>query len=283
MLKKSEAIILQAVFSDEFKKAREDLVLFGFPDREASIYTALLLRGESRAGELASFLGLHRLDVYHDLKNMQSRNIVEATISKPMKFRAIPLDVVVEDLRRKEEETAALHAGALSDLEKVSVNIKRHNRAADDGASSDNKIQIISGQKAISERWTSLLTGAESEILVAAIDRGSAKLLLMRGLEEITKKMRAGVNVRIFTPVSQGDSDQFKEVASEVRHLESINSAGVCIVDRREVMIIPESTPGEISARPDETAILITSPSIVEMFRVLFFVGWDTSPAAPLE
>jgi len=260
--------------SDEYRKAKDELVLFGIPEREAAIYVTLLVRGESRAAELASHLGLHRLDVYHDLKSMQSKNIVEATISKPMKFKPIPLDVVVGTLRRNETSMQTIRNEALSDLENVSHELKRRRMISE--APTSDKIQIISGQKAISERWTDLLTGAENEILVAAIDKGSAKLLLMRGLEEIAKKMHSGVSVRIFTPISESNSDQFKEIAPEVRHLDSINSAGVCIVDKREVMIIPEPAPGD--NHQDETAILITSPSIVEMFRVLFFVGWDTSP-----
>ena len=98
----------------------------------------------------------------------------------------------------------------------------------------------------------------------------------MRGMEEISKKMKAGVAVRIFTPITPSSTDQFKEVASEVRHLESLTSAGLCIMDRKEVMIIPEAADNQTQI--EETAIVITSPSIVEMFRVLFFVGWDTSP-----
>ncbi len=123
-----------------------------------------------------------------------------------------------------------------------------------------------------------MLTHAESEILVAAIDKGSAKVLLMRAMGEISKKMKAGVRVRIFTPITQSNTEQFKEVTSEVRHLPSTSSAGVCVVDRKEVMIIPESNDNPMTHPSEETAILITSHSIVEMFRVLFFVGWDTSP-----
>ncbi len=67
---------------DQNEKARKDIVLFGIPEREARIYLALLLRGQSKAVEVAAYLGLHWLDVYHDLKSMQSKNMVEATISK---------------------------------------------------------------------------------------------------------------------------------------------------------------------------------------------------------
>ncbi len=198
-----------------------------------------------------------------------------------MKFRAIPLDIVVENLQKSEKESLTTRNNALAELQKLGEHFKPSEREENSpSVYSNDKIQIIGGQKSISERRTSLLAGAEKEILVAAIDRGSAKLLLLREMEEISKKMKAGVSVRMITPVSQTNSDQFKEVASEVRYLDSINSAGVCIVDGREVIIIPEQTEAERSgSHSDETAILITSPSIVEMFRVLFFVGWDTSPA----
>jgi sugar-specific transcriptional regulator TrmB len=258
---------------NEYNKAKEELVIFGIPEREATIYFALLMRGESKAGELSSYLRLHRLDTYHDLKSLQARNMVEATISKPMKFRALPLDSILEDLKRKNQETNESRTNALLDLEKISKTLAHRTQSQN---ASEDKIQIIGGRKSISEKWSSLLSHAQKEILVAVIDKGSAKILLMRGMEEISKKMKAGVSVRIFTPITQSGTDQFKEVASEVRHLDSLTSAGVCIVDKKEVMIIPETT-GNLG-HSDETAIVITSPSIVEMFRILFFVGWDTSP-----
>ncbi len=269
---------METLSSDPVASTTAGLVLLGVPEREATIYLALLEMGTSKAGEVAAKLGLHRLDVYHDLKTLQSRDMVEGIISKPMKFKARSLETVVEKLQRQEAENVRAHSEALSNLRKATETLKLHQQNGSKNVSSENKIQIISGQKAISEKWTQLLAGAQTEILVAAVDRGSAKLLLMREMEEISKKIKEGVSVRIFTPVSNSNAAQFKEVASEVRHLDSINSAGVCIVDRSEVMIIPESAPGEAGPPTEETALLITSPSIVEMFRVLFFVGWDTSP-----
>jgi sugar-specific transcriptional regulator TrmB len=258
---------------EEYDKAKQGLVVLGIPEREAIIYFTLLTHGESKAGEVASNLKLHRLDVYHDLKSLQARDMVEATISKPMKFRALPLQVILEALRRRNQEDHEARVGAMSELQKISMTLGQKEQSR---RGSGNKIQIIGGRKSINERWSSLLSHAEQEILVAAIDKGSAKVLLMRGIEEISKKMKSSVSVRIFTPITPTGTDQFKEVASEVRHLDSLTSAGVCIVDRKEVMIIPETTGNH--ALSEETAILITSSSIVEMFRVLFFVGWDTSP-----
>src|SRR5580700_736826 len=88
---------------DEYANAKEELVILGIPEREASIYFALLVRGESKAGELASKLRLHRLDVYHDLKSLQGRDMVEATTSKPMKFKALPLRMILQTLEKSQK------------------------------------------------------------------------------------------------------------------------------------------------------------------------------------
>ncbi len=95
-------------------------MLFGIPEREASIYFALLVIGESKAGELATKLGMHRLDVYHDLKSLQSRDMVEATISKPMKFKAVLLDDVLEVVRGNDRELIRARTDVLSDLGRIS-------------------------------------------------------------------------------------------------------------------------------------------------------------------
>jgi hypothetical protein len=60
----------------------------------------------------------------------------------------------------------------------------------------------MGSRKSINEKWTHLLTHAETEILVAAIDKDSAKILLMRAMDEISKKMKADVRVRTLTPVT---------------------------------------------------------------------------------
>lgn len=266
-------------FSDDYKKAKEQLILFGITEREASIYFALLFAGESRASEIASSLGIHRLDVYHDLKSLQSKDMVEATISKPMKFKATSLDAVLRVVERNDRELFRAKTNALLELRKFGQKLYQEvHTKPKNGTSQGNKFQIIGGRRSINEKWAHLLTHAEKEILVTAIDKGPAKVLLMREIDSISKKMKAGVNVRIFTPVTKSNMEQFKEAKSEVRHLPSTTSAGICIVDRKEVMIIPESSDNPKASSAEETAILISSPSIVEMFRVLFFVGWDTSP-----
>jgi len=66
-------------FSGEFGKTRDELVLLGIPESEATIYLALLIIGESKAGEIATKLSMHGLDVYHDLKNLQSKDMVEGS------------------------------------------------------------------------------------------------------------------------------------------------------------------------------------------------------------
>jgi sugar-specific transcriptional regulator TrmB len=265
------------LFVGEFGKARDDLVLFGFSEKEASVYITLLANGELRAGEIASHLSMHRLDVYHVLKNLQAKDMVQATISKPMKFSACSIRRLIEIIRNELRQDFKTKSEALGHFQKFGERMESYleaKRARNQyGTSmSHDKIQIISGRKSIDEKWTQLLSEAQDEILVAAPDQGSARNLLLRAMDEITGKMKAGVKVRIFTPVSNLDAERFQDLTSEVRHLNSSNSAGFLLVDRKRAMIIPESGEGSNSA------ILTDSPSIVEMLNVLFFEGWNSSP-----
>src|ERR1700676_3245181 len=138
---------------DQYARAKEELVTLGIPEREASIYFTLLARGESKASELASKLNLHRLDVYHDLKSLQGKDMVEATISKPMKFRALPLRMILQILENSQKAQYEARSTALSDLRKISEILVRHQSLPGDPG---NKIQIIGGRKPINDKWSSL-------------------------------------------------------------------------------------------------------------------------------
>ena len=262
----------------EFGRAKDELMLFGLSEKEALVYLTLLTFGELRAAEVASHLTMHRLDVYKTLNSLQAKDMVQATISKPMKFAAAPIRHVLGMMKNNLRLDIKTKTDALLDLQKTGEKLELYaeNNRSQGKVATSNKIQIISGRKAVEEKWRQLLARAQREILVAAADKGSARTLLFRDMDLISRKMKLGVKVKIFTPVNNSNVDEFQGLTSEVRHLSSSNSAGFCVVDRKQAMILPES-PAAIMTR-ENSAILTDSPSIVEMLSVLFFEGWNTGP-----
>src|SRR5580658_9298809 len=99
---------------EQYKRASEALAELGFSENESKVYLLLLLHGGMKAGEIAKDLGIHRLDVYDILKRMQTKQIVESTISKPMIFNAIPLSETIDHIGAEVREDIDRHVAALA-------------------------------------------------------------------------------------------------------------------------------------------------------------------------
>ncbi len=257
---------------------------FGLGEKETKIYLALIVNGRMKASDLSRRLRMHRLDVYNALKTLQVKEIVEGSLSKPMVFGASPLEIVVQVLRHKHEEEVRRDSEALMMLEdateKVNQLLINRNLDEGEGSSRSERIQILSGRKVINEKWTKLLSSAENEILVVAMEKGAAQALLLNSIDIISEKMKKGVLVRIFTPITKSNAAEIRPIQKEVRHLVTSSSAGLCVVDDKHAMIVTETGDRNVvlDQKREETAIITDSKSIVDMFRTLFFVGWDTSP-----
>jgi sugar-specific transcriptional regulator TrmB len=265
---------------EQYKRASEALAELGFSENESKVYLLLLLHGGMKAGEIAKDLGIHRLDVYDILKRMQTKQIVESTISKPMIFNAIPLSETIDHIGAEVREDIDRHIAALATLRSESKNLEalRGNGDSAKGAPAD-RLQILSGRKSINERWQKLISLAEHEILIAVGDSGAAEVLFSNGIDTLAAKLKSGIQVRVFTPITRLKSADISGIKDTIRHMPSSNSAGLCIVDKRRVMILVETEDriGQTSTNED-TAIVTESRSIVELLWILFFVGWDTSP-----
>jgi sugar-specific transcriptional regulator TrmB len=256
------------------------LQLFGLSEREAKVYLKLASSGQMRASELAKELRMHRLDTYHALKNLETKEMVEATLSRPMRFEALPLEEVIEIIKFKDREEARKKSDAYIQLEEASKKLAEisDKKSASENRNSD-RIQILSGRRTINEKWLKIISFAEREILIVATDKGVVHSLLSRTFETLQRKLREGLNVKVFTPITQLNVKQIEGIRKGARHLTTSASAGLCIVDGNKALIVTEpSTTSFPSTEREESAILTNSRSIVQTLRTLFFVGWDTSP-----
>jgi sugar-specific transcriptional regulator TrmB len=282
-LPSSELSSAEPSFDQQYNAIHSALVENGFSDKESSIYLKLLIYGDTKAGTLARDLKLHRLDVYNALRNLQAKEIVTSTISKPMIFKAAPLQNVVEILKQNQREDLRRRTELINDLSESSEKFnrllnKRKEIDARKGGSS-NRIQILSGKRSIAERWSRYLTSAKNELLVATTERGTMQTLLMQSQDSLSARSKnEGLIVKIFTPVSVHTAKSLQDSGLAVRDLVASNSAGLCIVDKEEVMMVTEQTEDYSAEQFEESAVVLDSISIVGMIRTMFFVGWDTSP-----
>ena len=81
---------------------------FGLTDTESEIYLFLSRRGTSKGTEIAKQIGKDKAQIYHILKSLQTKGLVESTLQSPIQFSPVPFEQVVE-LAIKVKQDEATH------------------------------------------------------------------------------------------------------------------------------------------------------------------------------
>ena len=77
------------------------------------IWTALLSRGVSTAGELSDIANVPRSRSYDVLESLEKKGFVVMELGKPIKYLAVPPKEVLENIKKKVEQSAE---SCLSDM-----------------------------------------------------------------------------------------------------------------------------------------------------------------------
>src|SRR3972149_1681458 len=77
---------------------------FGLNTYESKIWTALLSRGVSTAGELSDIANVPRSRAYDVLESLEKKGIIIMKIGKPIKYIAVPPSEVVKRVQNKLKE-----------------------------------------------------------------------------------------------------------------------------------------------------------------------------------
>src|SRR5512137_2468781 len=73
---------------------------FGLNLYEAKVWTALLSRGVSTAGELSNIADVPRSRTYDILESLEKKGFIVMKIGKPIKFVALKPEEVIERVKR---------------------------------------------------------------------------------------------------------------------------------------------------------------------------------------
>ncbi|WP_367996712.1 TrmB family transcriptional regulator [Haloferax volcanii] len=228
---------------------RERLKTFGFSDKEADTYIALLGQGEAKASELAQHAGVSKRYVYNVLGSFEDRGLVEVNDHEtPTTIRAVDPAVVI---RRLSDQLSSLE----TQLESI------HNPHPGE----DRRYEVIKSKSTVKKRIASLVRQAENEVNVSV----PASLL-----PDLAPELEAAVDRGVLTLVlANGHGDEavsestLKGLGSVVRYWADGGPMLVCVDRRHGLFSPPEFVMGRGS---DHQAISFTedrlSPALVGSF-----------------
>ena len=245
----------------------------------------LLLRGPSPVREVARELGLHRVEVYRKLRDLDEAGLLETYLETPKKYAAVEPSAASSLLmRRQQERLSAFGAeleGAFSRLERAKSAAEPGRRPQARGPG-DGTYRFVRGRRRYYQEMAALARRADSEILRIVSPGGVARTVLAGLDREYGAAKSRGVSVRVICEVDPKNRSYARRLAKAVQ-LKHLSGARLrfTIVDRSVTILgakFDETSQSLDSA--EDSYIVFDDPGFSEAFRMFFERLWEEAKPA---
>jgi len=225
---------IMLVQKDFLNKLRD----FGLNTYESKIWTALLSRGVSTAGELSDIANVPRSRSYDVLESLEKKGFIIVKLGKPIKYVAVNPGEVIERVKKKVTDETQQHLALIESLKSAKVldelNVL-HNQGLDLVEPTD-LTGAIKGRKNIYNHLATMIKGAKKSITIHTTSEGVVRKQDVL-LKQLAKAKQRGVKIRIAAPISPQDKD-FKELAKVAEIKETSINSRFCIIDKKEILFM---------------------------------------------
>jgi len=241
---------------------------------EVKVWTALLSRGTSTAGELSSISDVPRSRTYDILESLEKKGFIVMKLGKPIQFVALKPEEVIERVKRNLIVNAKEKSKRLEKLKGDEV-LEELTTIFSDGIkyieSTDLSGALKSRQNIYNHLDMLVREAQETITLVTTADGLSRKLeILMPSLEKAKKR---GVKIRIAAPINAENKKIAKDFAkvAEVRNVEDLN-ARFMLVDSEQLMFMLLND-NEVHPSYD-VGIWLNTEFFAQALESLFEIAW---------
>lgn len=207
---------------------------------EVKVWTALLSRGSSTAGELSNISDVPRSRTYDILESLEKKGFIIMKLGKPIKFVALKPEEVVERVKKNLMNQAKERTQRLEKLKGDEV-LEELNTLFTKGIKFVEPSDLsgsLRGRQNLYNHLDMMIGGAEKTVTIVTTAEGINRKLeaLMPTLEKCKKR---GVTVRIAAPIDSNNLKVAKEMkkVADVKNLEKIKARFV-IVDSSQLMFM---------------------------------------------
>ena len=238
------------------EEVTKQLLEFGLSDKEATIYLALLRSGKARAGEVARKLQLNRMIVYRVLTKLQERELVKATMEKPMKFIPIPLEKALTLLIKETETKLGLmkdrYDSVLDDWKNV---------LTEPPVSDVMSFRIVQGRKQIYELLTKMFKSADNFIRLVTTKKDLVRFQYVDLDDALKRAAKRGVKVQIVIQYEDDKLDILTQYASfaTIKVVPISKATRLFIADDKEMIITFTTDDSMALNSKQETCLKIES------------------------
>ena len=242
------------------------------PD-ESKAYLFLLKTGPKSAGQIARYIKLYRMKTYRILRDLEERGLIEATIERPQKFVAVPLEKSLELQINDQKEK-------LSSLEKSRDTIlEQWKKSYVEDDVEHIKIRIIQGRKQFFSFLEQIIDKAITEINLLTTKNDLYRLTLAEITDKLKAVKRKGVKIKVLTQMDKSAIDAVNEFMqfSEVRHTVLPSSLRFMIVDQEDVLTTFAMDDSMNMKTKEDTTMWTNAPNYATTVTAYFVNLWNQS------
>ncbi len=246
---------------------------------EGKLWSALLSRGVSTAGELSDIADVPRSRSYDVLESLEKKGFVIMKLGKPIKYLAVPPSEVVERVKKNMMEDARDKVARLATL-KDSELLKELETLHNQGIELVEPSELsgsIRGRHNLYNHLELSIREAKKRVTIMTTSQGLLRKVegLKAALEAARKK---GVEIKIAAPLSKETNPALDELRgiAEVRHANNIR-ARFCVIDGKNLIF---TVLDDKDVHPTyDVGIWVNTPFFASAMENMFNLAWkDMKP-----
>ena len=247
---------------------------FGLNTYESKLWTALLSRGISTAGELSDIANVPRSRSYDVLESLEKKGFIIMKLGKPIKYVAVPPEEVLERVKKKLINDADNSAKVLENLKgsEILQELSLLHSQGIDMVEPTDLSGAIKGRSNLYNHLESMIKTAETSVDMMTTTEGlirKADVLKSLFMKAKDRKVR----VRIAAPLTKEAEKAVKDLKNfaEIRHISEIKARFV-IIDGKQItfMLLDDS---EVHPTYD-SGVWVNTPFFALALKQMFETEW---------
>jgi sugar-specific transcriptional regulator TrmB len=241
---------------------------------EVKIWTALLSRGVSTAGELSDIANVPRSRSYDVLEALEKKGFVIMKLGKPIKYIAVPPKEVLERVKKNVKQESDDSIKRLEELKTTDI-VTELNSLHTQGVELIEPSDLSGSLRGRHNLYNHLeLTIRNAEETVTMSTTTSGFIRKVEGLRPVFEQLKKrGVKIRIAAPMSKETEHAAKELDGIAEVRSTTVKARFVIVDSKELifMIMDDET-----VHPTyDVGIWINTPFFASALEQYFELAWN--------
>ena len=240
---------------------------------EVKIWTALLSRGVSTAGELSDIANVPRSRSYDVLESLEKKGFAITKVGKPIKYVAVAPEEVLERVKKNVSEESKQNILRLEELKGTDV-LDELSALHTQGVELIDPTDLsgsLKGRHNLYNHLELVIKNAEKSVTIMTTAQGLMRKV--EGMKPVFEKLkRKGVKVRIAAPFTKENAAAVKDISSVAEIKNSSGKARFTIVDGKQ-MVFMVLDDEEVHPTYD-VGIWINSPFFSSAVEELFDLSW---------